>query len=111
VGIGYRSLGAAICCGMRPTVYNKTAYNAHKHLLDILHLIKNAWYKHQDGARGGAVVEALRYKLEGHGFDSRWCHWIFSLPSFRSHYNPGVNSPSNRNEYQEYFLGVVAAGA
>ena len=25
------------------------------------------------------LVEALRYKLEGCGFDSRWCHWIFSL--------------------------------
>jgi len=25
------------------------------------------------------LVEALRYKLEGHEFDSRWCHWNFSL--------------------------------
>jgi len=24
---------------------------------------------------------------------------------------PGVDSPSNKNEYQEYFLGVKAAGA
>jgi hypothetical protein len=31
------------------------------------------------GARGGAVVEALCYKLEGCGFDSQWCHWIFSF--------------------------------
>ena len=23
------------------------------------------------------LVEALRCKPEGHGFDSRWCHWIF----------------------------------
>jgi hypothetical protein len=30
-------------------------------------------------ARGGVVVEVLRYKPEGHGFDSQWCHWIFSL--------------------------------
>jgi hypothetical protein len=30
-------------------------------------------------ARGGAVVEALRYKPEGRGFDSRFCHWNFSL--------------------------------
>jgi hypothetical protein len=30
-------------------------------------------------ARGGAVVEALRYKPEGRGIDSRWCHWNFSL--------------------------------
>ena len=22
------------------------------------------------------LVEALRYNLEGGGFDSRWCHWI-----------------------------------
>ena len=51
-------------------------------------------------------VEALRYKPEGRRFDSRWCHWNFSLTySFRSHYGPGVDSASNRNLYQEYFLG------
>ena len=27
------------------------------------------------------------------------------------HFGPGVDSASNRNEYQEYFLGVKAAGA
>jgi hypothetical protein len=31
------------------------------------------------GARGGAVVEALRYKPEGRGIGSRWWHWKFSL--------------------------------
>jgi hypothetical protein len=31
------------------------------------------------GTRGGVVVEALHYKPEGRGFDSPWCHWIFSL--------------------------------
>jgi len=31
--------------------------------------------------------------------------------SFRSHYGPGVNSASNSNEYQVYFVGVKAAGA
>jgi hypothetical protein len=30
---------------------------------------------------------------------------------FRPHYGPGVDSVSNWNEYQEYFLGVKAAGA
>ena len=40
------------------------------------------------------LVEALCYKPEGQGFDS-----------FRSHYGPGAGSASNRNEYQEYFLG------
>jgi hypothetical protein len=28
---------------------------------------------------GGAVVKVLRYKSEGRWFDSRWCHWNFSL--------------------------------
>jgi hypothetical protein len=62
-------------------------------------------------ARGGAVVEALRNKPEGRWIDSRWCHWNFSLTSFRPHYGPGVDSTSNRNEYQEYFLGVKVADA
>jgi hypothetical protein len=56
--------------------------------------------------------EAQSYKPEGRGFDSRRVHWNFSLTqSFRPHYGPGVDSASNRNEYQKYFLGVKAAGA
>ena len=31
------------------------------------------------GAHDGVVVKALRYKPAGRGFDSRWCHWNFSL--------------------------------
>jgi hypothetical protein len=31
------------------------------------------------GARGGALVEALRYKPEDRGIDSRWCQWNFSI--------------------------------
>ena len=30
------------------------------------------------GARGGVVVNPLRYKPAGRGFDSRLCHWNFS---------------------------------
>jgi hypothetical protein len=47
-------------------------------------------------------VQALRYKPEGRGFDSR---------SFRLHCGPGVDSASNRNEYQESFLWVKMASA
>ena len=54
--------------------------------------------------------EALRYKPEGRGFDSRWCQWNFSL-TYRLHHGPEVDSISNRNEQQEYFLGVKADGA
>ena len=51
------------------------------------------------GDRGGTVVKVLCYKSEGRWFDP-----------FRSHYGPGFDSASNRNEYQEHFLGVKAAG-
>ena len=33
------------------------------------------------------------------------------VSSSRPHYGPAVGSASNRNEYQEDFLGVKAAGA
>jgi hypothetical protein len=34
----------------------------------------------------GQLGAALRYKAEGYGFDSSWCHWKFSLikPSYRT---------------------------
>jgi len=58
------------------------------------------------GDRVGTVVKVLYYKSEGRWFDPSWCHWNFSLTySFRSHYSPGVDSASNRNEYQEHFRG------
>ena len=31
--------------------------------------------------------------------------YFIDIKSFRSHYGPGIDSASNRNEYQEYFLG------
>jgi hypothetical protein len=31
------------------------------------------------------LVEALRYKPEGHGFDSWWCHWNFSFSNPSGH--------------------------
>ena len=37
--------------------------------------------------------------------------FFIDIKSFRSHYGPGVDSASNRNEYQEHFLGVKAVGA
>jgi hypothetical protein len=51
------------------------------------------------------MVEPLRCNPEGRGFDSRWSHWDFSVTSFRPHYDLGIDSSSNRNEYQEYFVG------
>jgi len=37
--------------------------------------------------------------------------FFIDIKSFWSQYGPRVDSASNRNEYQEYFLGVKAAGA
>jgi len=57
------------------------------------------------GDRGGTVVKVLvRSQLVS--LD----HFI-DIKSFRSHYGHGIDSSSNRNEYQEHFLGVKAAGA
>jgi hypothetical protein len=33
----------------------------------------------QGTADGGTVAKVLCYKSEGRWFDSRWCHWNFSL--------------------------------
>jgi len=35
--------------------------------------------------------------------------FFIDIKSFQSHYGPGFDSVSNRNEYQEHFLGVKAA--
>ena len=52
------------------------------------------------------LVEALNYKPEDCGFDSRWRPRNFSSTfSFRKQHDPEVDLALNRNEYQEYFLG------
>jgi hypothetical protein len=40
----------------------------------ILNWVVKMW-----GDRGGTVIKVLCYKSEGRWFDSRWCHWNFSL--------------------------------
>jgi len=37
--------------------------------------------------------------------------FFIDIKYFQSHYGPGVDTASNRNEYQVYFLGVKVAGA
>jgi len=58
------------------------------------------------GDRGSTVVKALRYKSEGRCSIPDGVIGIFNWQSFRSHYGLEVDSASNRNEYQEYFLRV-----
>jgi len=53
--------------------------------------------------RTPAVVKVLCYRSEGRWFDPSWCQWIFF---HSSHYGRGFDSASNKNEYQDYSLGV-----
>jgi len=64
---------------------------------------------------GTAVAQWLRccatnWKVAG-SIPAGISGFFIDIKSFRSHYGPGVDSASNRNEYQEYFMGVKAAGA
>jgi hypothetical protein len=64
---------------VRVCVHFASAYfTAYTHYFECMVWVP-LWYIYLIGARGGAVVEALRYKPEGRGFDSRWCHWSFSF--------------------------------
>jgi len=65
--------------------------------------------------RGTAVAQWLRFcaanrKVAGL-IPAGVSGFFIDIKAFRSHYGPGINSASNRNEYQEYFLGVKTAGA
>jgi hypothetical protein len=53
------------------------------------------------------LVEALRYKPEGRGFDSRWSHWNFSLIPKALVSTQPLTEMSTRN----ISWGVKAAGA
>jgi hypothetical protein len=58
------------------------------------------------GDRGSTVVKVLCYKSEGRWFDPKCFHEIFHWhKSFWSHYGPGIDSASNRNEYWGVFPG------
>ena len=96
--------------GHRPAtsyVHYTTSCNTQSSVPVFLQVLFEKW-----GHAVAQLVEALRYKSGGRGFDPRWCHWNFSLTQFfRPHYDPGVDLASKRNEYQQYFLGVKVAVA
>ena len=81
---------------------------APKHVV-VFYIINNIYLS------GTAVAQRLRRcttnrKVAG-SIPAGVSGFFIDIKSFRSHYGPGVDSASNRNEYQEYFLGVKAAGA
>ena len=62
------------------------------------------YIRHQED-RGSTVV-----KVAG-SIPAAVTGFFMEINPFRSHYGPGFDSDSNRNEYQEYFLRVKAASA
>jgi hypothetical protein len=61
------------------------------------------------GHLGRAVAQWLRHYATNQQVVSSIPDGVIGI--FQSHCGPGVDSASNRNEYQVYFLGVKAAGA
>ena len=69
---------------------------------------------HHPGVVGTAVAQWLRWyatnrKVAG-SIPASVSAFFIDLKYFQLHYGPGVDSASNRNEYQKHFLGVKAAG-
>jgi len=81
-----------------------------------IHQVNNWRYCYLWGVEGGtAVAQWLRccvtnQKVAGSILAGASGSFI-DIKSFRSHYGPGVDSDSNRNEYQGISWGVKAAGA
>jgi hypothetical protein len=76
-----------LSCSWQP--FNTDTHSNYRHIYS--YYIRIVWHT------VAQLVEALRYKPKGCGFYSRLYHLNFS---FR-----GVDSASDGNEYQEYFLG------
>ena len=90
---------------------NAKKKNQGKNFLTVYCYIICSTYRHM----GTAVAQWLRccatnWKIAG-SIPAGVSGFFIDIKSFRSHYGPGVDSASNKNEYQEHFLGVKAAGA
>jgi len=88
------------------TTLNATSARKKYSAINFIHIIHKV---------GTAVVQWLRCcatnrKVAG-SIPACVNEFFIDIKSFRSYYGPGVNSASNRNEYQEYFWGVKMAGA
>ena len=69
-------------------------------MIFIIRSFINYW--HRITITTGAVPQIRRSLVRSHLVS---LEFFIDIKSFRSHYGPGVDSASNRNEYQEHFLG------
>ena len=70
------------CGTVSPIVDVRTSQHFPSNALDFTDFTVNRLSKAQSRPRTLLVAhlfEALRYKPEGRGFDSRWCQWIFFI--------------------------------
>ena len=98
-------------------IFNHTELN-HSNPTWFIEMILNYMFYfllHLLNKEGTAVAQWLRCRATNRkvagSIPADVSGFLIDIKSFRSHYGPGVDSASNRNEYQEYFLGVKAAGA
>jgi len=88
---------------LRPRKLSDSA--SHRITVAFFHILFLAYFTNRLKLGDTTLVEALGYKPEGRGFDSRWCHSNLLLTkSFRSHSARGIDIASNKNMYQGYFL-------
>jgi hypothetical protein len=66
-------------CTLKTSVLKVGNWPVSKSELNNRYLEQFIGYVNSMGTRGGVVVKALSYKPVGRGFDSRWCHWNFSV--------------------------------
>jgi hypothetical protein len=62
-------------------------------------------YSQSYGQAVAYFAEALSYKPEGRGIESRWGACLSIYLSFKPHYSSGIDSASNRNDYLESTWG------
>ena len=101
--------------GMEPATFRFVAQNLNHCATARYQRVEGCNCLRTEGRRGTAVAQWLRCcatnrEVAG-SIPAGISGFFIDIKSFRSHYDPGVDSDSNRNEYQEYFVGVKAVGA
>ena len=97
------------------TLTDTSETECHKTVI-ITGLPNSGWILYSPALFSGALVAqwlrccATNRKVAG-SIPAVVIGFFIDIKSFRSHYGPGVDSGSNRDENQEYFVGVKAAGA
>ena len=81
---GYNSIPPICLRGMLQGELHKLCYRQRGSKLHFLKLLsvfklKRVFINIRGTLLVAQLIEALRYKSESRGFDSRWCHWIFFI--------------------------------